>query len=334
MRKIHRTLIFSLMFLMMGSVLSSSAVAMGPSHPCDSFGDSSIDSAWTVVPNEGSITENPGGFLELYYGSYAQRCDWWGEDEICRAPHIYTDIPTGDFIITTRNLNTAAMPAYAQAGIILYLDEENVVFFGSLRDAGLGDGIALEFISNDVGLRNAKAGNYLDQYLRVRRVDYDYYFEYSANGNTWTLLQSGHDYLWGFAPTKVGLFMKDWGSYMPYAAQFDYFDVTPECPRGPELFIIVIIIIAVVAIVLVGLIVAIQHRNQAPKQVPPGGVFQEQVFCPSSAGPASYQGPLATPLPPPSNLASNTRLCPLCGSKGRPGDDFCMNCGALLKSVQ
>ncbi len=54
--------------------------------------------------------------------------------------------------ITMRNMNTVNTPSYGHAGIILYFDEENVVFLGGLRDAGLGDGIALEFISNDVGV--------------------------------------------------------------------------------------------------------------------------------------------------------------------------------------
>ncbi len=209
-------------------VLLDSVVAINTSHPCDDFGDISIDPSWTVVPKSGSIIEKSDGFLELSYGSSGQRCDWWGGGEVFTAPHIYTNIPTGNFNITTRNLNTAALPSYSHAGFILYLDAENVVFFGNLRDAGLGNGIALEWISDDVGSRNSKAGNYLDQYLRVRKVSDTYYFEYSANGSSWTTLKSCTNALWDFTPTKVGLFMKDWGSYTPYNAQFDYFDIVKK----------------------------------------------------------------------------------------------------------
>ncbi len=192
----------------------------------DDFGDSSINSTWTVVPNLGTVTEPAGGYLQLYYGSSPQRCDWWGGAEPCYAPHAFVNMPVEDFNVTTRNLNTAGMPAYAHAGIIFYLNQENVVFFGSLRDTGLGDGIALEGISADVGWRESKAGNYLDQYLRVRKVSDTYYFESSSDGNTWTELDNCTNALWNFIPSKIGLFMKDWGSYTPYGAQFDYFNVT------------------------------------------------------------------------------------------------------------
>ncbi len=144
-----------------------------------------------------------------------------------------------------------------------------MVFFGNLRDAGLGNGIALEWISDDVGSRNSKAGNYLDQYLRVRKVSDTYYFEYSANGSSWTTLKSCTNALWDFTPTKVGLFMKDWGSYTPYNAQFDYFDITPNCineiippPFDP---ILIVIILIVVILIVVGFFIGLRYQARASR---------------------------------------------------------------------
>ncbi len=181
----------------------------------DEFDDQSIDPAWTQVPKTGSITELAGGYLRLYSPS----CDWWGGSVICTAPYVYTSMPAGDFVITTRNLNTAGMIYGAHSGLMLYLDDDNVVFFGSYY----GKGIALEGIRANTGWTNAKAGNYEDQYLRVRKLSGTYYFEYSADGTSWTFLTCYTDALWGFTPAKVGLFMKCLGG--TYEAQFDYFHI-------------------------------------------------------------------------------------------------------------
>ncbi len=292
----------------------------------DDFSDSSINPTWAVVVKGGSITETASGYLEISYPSNSTPCDWWG-GETCTAPHAYIDLPNGDFNITTRNMNTAGMPDFAHAGILLYLDLNNVVFFGSMRDLNLGNGMSLEYIKGGTGVRDLKAGNYLDQYLRVRKEGTTYYFEYSADGATWTLLKNCTEALWNFSPAKVGLFMKVWEPYHTYTAQFDYFTVTSTPCIGlgcdPSLFpweMILLIGIVAAGIVAVALAIALKTRSRAPRRGPGAITVHEKPLPPSPVTPPRDQG-FPTLFP---------RTCPTCGTTNQEDALFCMDCGASL----
>ncbi len=304
----------------------------------DDFGDYSINTTWTQVPKTGSISEAWGGYLQLY----STGCDWWGINNLlvdvgCNAPYAYVDMPATDFVMTTRNLNAGNMEA-GQAGLILYLNEDNVVLFGGAK-GGYGIGVSVEGISANrvwnAGI--ASSGTVTNQYLRVRKESGTYYFDYSADGASWTTLTSRTEAFFEFTPAKVGLFEKNWNG--AYEAQFDYFCLTNANTYAGiysnNVAAVVIPIVVIIAILCIVWVAIRQKNKNSPTRSPitsparpQGQVPGPIIYYPSVS--STFQQPF--PLKPlvqgeSKKIRVDARCCSACGTQMDPAQRFCHKCG-------
>ena len=185
----------------------------------DSFGGSSVGAHWTQVPNGKTISET-GGYLTLGCPGNA---DWWG-GTVGNAPYVYntTDYYSTWFSATVR-LDAYTVNDATHVGMLLYADNQNLVFWGRYRwDAQGRNGLSAEEINNGNLYQNSVTT--LPIWLRIRTSNgTTFYFDHSIDGSTWT-----ND--WSTNPTgfmtanSIGLFIKSWGG-QAIAAPFNSFSI-------------------------------------------------------------------------------------------------------------
>lgn len=173
----------------------------------DDFNDGSLLSNWTTSTPVGTITES-GGKLNFAITN-AQNSDWYtGATEF--APVASVTIPGGDWESQVK------MESYTSAtatvpGMVVWLDRNNAYLFGRMDNAS--DGLWVEKIVGDT--YTALALNSVTTqpvWLKIRKDSGTYYFDYSTDGLAWTTLYSVSTGSFGFTPTMVGPYAKEFGS--------------------------------------------------------------------------------------------------------------------------
>ena len=186
----------------------------------DSFGGSSVGANWTQIPANGTITEGSGSLTMTLSGSG----DWWGSN-IRGGSHMFdsTHFYSSEFCAVVK-LGSYTRNNQTHAGIMLYLDDNNVYLFGNMLD-GTRDGIIIEKIVGNVGTGNVwgiSPPNTLPIWLRIRHSGTTYYFDYSTDGTSFTNAWSTTSL--GFTPIAVGVFIKSW-SGQSLSAPFTNFSI-------------------------------------------------------------------------------------------------------------
>jgi hypothetical protein len=217
------------------SVIVSNVVvtpAPGTLPISDNFNDNSLNSAmWTVSNPVGSVAET-GGRLAVTVPS-ASNGDWWTTTSF--APVASAALPSGDLDITVKN-DTGNYILGTHSGIALWLDRQNVFFFGRLRNGiDTQNGLSLDRVVAGVGSGGICKNSVttIPVYLRVKRTGTTYNFDYSTDGTTWTSFCSNISL--GFTPDKAGLFLKKWQTGTgDVTMTFDDFAITaPSAPSTP-----------------------------------------------------------------------------------------------------
>ena len=198
----------------------------------DDFEDGARNSAWTDVPNNGSITEADGVLtLALADGIHG---DFWGATE--DGPVCTIDSTFKNLVVITK-LNSYTVNDKTRAG--LYITDvvggsKGIHFGRARRDAApVRNGLTI------IGM-NAEELAYVDEtilpiWLRIRAqgsgAGSTMYFDYSTDGENWTTLHIQKDETW----SKIGLLVWNWTLWSAISAPFEFF--ITRMPYGPTTFL-------------------------------------------------------------------------------------------------
>jgi hypothetical protein len=217
-------------------VSSASNIKATFNNKGDDFDDNSLDTnIWSTSIPVGTISEVN---QKLNINVPTSTADWWG-GSLEYAPVASMTLPSGDFEARVRVESYTVIDA-SHPGIALWLDRNNVYFWGRYRnDASGHNGLQVEKVVNDVPAGNVyyTPVTTLPIYIGIRKTGTSYSFIYSTNGNTWNTLCT---ISLEFTPDKFGLHGKKWSTSAAMSLNFDnayirkYTDPEPTYSIGEE----------------------------------------------------------------------------------------------------
>jgi beta-xylosidase len=194
----------------------------------DDFDQATLHPLWSwinEVPAQWSLTDNPG-FLRIITSSGPL-----GEQNLLVQP-----APSGDYQISTHLLFEPDQN-FQFAGLVLYADQNNFLFFGrAYCDVApptcVGNGIYFDHIEDGAPSGSNFATGVAETgeaYLRVTKSGHDYTGYYSANGSDWTLIGT-HTLDSEPHPSRVGLTAANDQAGAGLPADFDNFALDADLP--------------------------------------------------------------------------------------------------------
>ncbi|NJC16218.1 PKD repeat protein/glucose/arabinose dehydrogenase/type 1 glutamine amidotransferase [Micromonospora profundi] len=199
----------------------------GPVDPSDEFTGSTLDKCrWDAI-----LREDPAGY-RVTGGALridVPNGDIYGTDNTGPKNFILQTAPSGDWTLETKVDGSLLNEQYQQAGLIVQADDDNYLKFDFIADNQAGQAVTrrIEFrseIGGTVQNPQPEAGNLTDAvwHLRLARSGDTFTASYSADGTTWTALESLTNSAVGATP-KVGLFTLGANQTASKTASFDYF---------------------------------------------------------------------------------------------------------------
>ncbi|MEU7822472.1 ThuA domain-containing protein [Catellatospora sp. NPDC049133] len=202
----------------------------GPIDPSDEFDGSALDRCkWNAVVREDTTKYRvAGGKLEID----VPNGDIYTASNTGPTNFILQNAPSGDWTLETKVDGSQLNEQYQQAGLLVYLDDDNYLKLDYIVDNTAGSPVSrrIEFRSEIASVvQNPQPGitNLTDAvwHLRLARVGSVYTASYSADGTTWTALEPLTNTAVGDTP-KVGLFTLGANQTASKPASFDYFRLT------------------------------------------------------------------------------------------------------------
>lgn len=209
-----------------GSGWNPDAAPESPSAYDDEFDDASFDTGLWDEYDTGAI-ETIAEASDLLSLSQASQV-------IATLTGVYQSIPAGDFTIACKmQVDHASIgnPGYFQAGIVLWDDatddgaEAVLVGPGVWHDTSDHDGFGYGYFTDRVSLALVNLAGVISAstwyYLRVRRSGSTYYFDWSTDGETWTVQNFTSSM--PFTPSHFGLGLYNGSTGFTLQADVEFF---------------------------------------------------------------------------------------------------------------
>jgi hypothetical protein len=198
----------------------------------DDFNDNSINtSVWTTSTPSGTITESSGTLnISATNGVNAERPN---------NPKITTPIwlVDDDDLEVVVKITNVTFTNRAMMGIVLYKDSNNYYHFGVGTDVDSESlWIEKEVNGSFTTYYSEKISSSHPIWLKIRKVDNTYYFDYSTDGTSYTNFDSFASL--GFTPESVGLFGSNWYNSQAFSVSFDDFYCTLTSTPIPAIIVV------------------------------------------------------------------------------------------------
>ncbi|WP_433127336.1 ThuA domain-containing protein [Micromonospora sp. CA-240977] len=204
----------------------------GPVDPSDEFTGSSLDKCrWDAI-----LREDPAGY-RVTDGALridVPNGDIYGTDNTGPKNFILQTAPSGDWTLETKVDGSLLNEQYQQAGLLVQADDDNYLKFDFIADNQAGSAVTrrIEFRSEIAGTvqspqPEATSLTSAVWHLRLARTGDTFTASYSADGTTWTALETLTNSAVGATP-KVGLFTLGANQTASKTASFDYFRLSTE----------------------------------------------------------------------------------------------------------
>ncbi|MEU4551215.1 ThuA domain-containing protein [Micromonospora violae] len=204
----------------------------GPVDPSDEFNGDTLDKCrWDAI-----LREDPTGY-RVTGGALridVPNGDIYGTDNTGPKNFILQTAPSGDWTLETKVDGSLLNEQYQQAGLLVQADDDNYLKFDFIADNQAGSAVTrrIEFRSEIAGaVQNPQPEvtglTTAEWFLRLARTGDTFTASYSADGTTWTALESLTNSAVGATP-KVGLFTLGANQTASKTAAFDYFRLSTE----------------------------------------------------------------------------------------------------------
>jgi cytochrome c len=204
----------------------------GEVTPSDEFDGTSLDKCrWNAILREDPAAYRvQGGSLHID----VPNGDIYTTPNSNPTNFILQDAPSGDWTMETKVDGSLLNEQYQQGGLIVYGDDDNYLKFDFVVDNSPGSAVSrrIELRSEIASvIQNPQPGptglTSAVWYLRLAKVGDVYTASYSADGQTWTALESLTNAAVGATP-KVGLFSLSGAQTASKTVSFDYFRLSTE----------------------------------------------------------------------------------------------------------